>query len=182
MASPHVHRLPDRRPCDSGALPFQIRRVECQHDIARSDHQAGRKALQPKRGKRQRLVEDRAVPAPGHLLRQDPEELARQAILRQPSRFASGVNHQNPIAAPPRRIEPAQALERRERGAAAPDMAAFRICHDVPGDVAGQVPAFRPIPDLFPVEIGLDLRTRLSGSRRTTNGRRMPLEPLRNAW
>ena len=69
------------------------------------------------------------------------------------------MDDQDPVAAPPRRIAPAQRLKGAERCPAA-NVEAFRIGDNVPGDVARQVAAFGAMADLLAIVLGLGLRPR----------------------
>src|SRR5271157_387540 len=127
VARAYFNWLPYGGAGDSGTVPVKARRVERQDDIAGRHHETGREAFHPERGESQGLIEDGAVLTPRSSHGQDAEELAGETILRQTAGLAARVNHQDPVAGPPRRIAPAQCLEGTERGSAAANVAAFRI-------------------------------------------------------
>ena len=160
MARAYFNWLPDDGAGDSGTVPVKIRRIERQDDIAGRHRETGREAFHPERRESQGFIEDGAVLAPRSARGQDAEELAGETILRQTAGLAARVDDQDPVAAPPRRIAPAQGLEGAERSSAAANVAAFRIGDDVPGDVARQIAVFGAAMDLLAVDLGLGLRPR----------------------
>ena len=160
MTHTYFDWLPDGGAGDSGKVPLQICRVERKDDIAGRDHQTGRETLQPERGESQGFIEDGAVLAPRRARGQDAEEFAGQTILRQTPGLAARVDDQDPVAAPPRRIGPADGLEGAEGRSAAANVAALRIGDDVPGDVARQVAALGAAMDLLAIDLGLGFRPR----------------------
>jgi hypothetical protein len=83
------------------------------------------------------------------------------------------MDHKDAVPLPPTRVGVAQCLEREERGASAADTPAFRVWHNVPRNVARQMTAIGPMPDLLPVKIGLRLRARGDDHRRPPGQRRI---------
>jgi hypothetical protein len=160
MARAYFNWLPDDGAGDSGTVPVKIRRIERQDDIAGRHRETGREAFHPERRESQGFIEDGAVLAPRSARGQDAEELAGETILRQTAGLAARVDDQDPVAAPPRRIAPAQGLEGAERSSAAANVAAFRIGDNLPGDVARQVTAVGAAADLLAIELSLGLRPR----------------------
>ena len=157
MARADFNRLPDSGAGYSGTVPVEIRCVERQNDIAGRHHHTGREPLQPERGESHGLVEDGAVLAPGRAHGQDAEQLADETVLGQAAGLAAGVDDEDPVAAPPRRIVPVQGLEGAERRSAAADVAASRIGDSVPGDAARQGAALRALADLLAIKPGLGI-------------------------